>query len=380
MEARRSDFFLAWNGFQYNITGAVEDYLVGQNYSVCSFTFPLFEREGKSWRIRFRQADNVSERLKRSMLKIPFSYLLDPIRLICSPKAKVGLSFSPHTTFAMLILKKLRRIEVVVQWNIDFSPRRFKNPLLNSIYNNLDRVGFHFSDIQIDLNSKALQARFERHGEQNSNRHLVLPVGIRSELISSIPRNNFNSKSICFLGNLTSTVGADLFVSSIPDVIRVHPDAVFHVIGDGPEIENLKFLANSIDCERYLVWHGNQDEVGINRILVGGCLAIAPYPKMSHSFSNYSDPSKIKNYLQFGLPILTTNVTPISESLFKAGLALEVSPSSEDIARVILEVLSDYEKWDLMRAASIEFAKEFAWDRILGELIRNIDEVRLHAR
>jgi hypothetical protein len=63
MEARRSDFFLAWNGFQYNITGAVEDYLVGQNYSVCSFTFPLFEREGKSWRIRFRQADNVSERL-----------------------------------------------------------------------------------------------------------------------------------------------------------------------------------------------------------------------------------------------------------------------------------------------------------------------------
>jgi glycosyltransferase involved in cell wall biosynthesis len=380
MAVRKSDFLLAWNGFQYNITGAVEDYLVGQNYSVCSFTFPLFEREGKNWRIRFRQANTISERYKRSMLKQPLSYLLDPIRLICSPKAKVGLSFSPHTTFIMLVLKKLRRLEVVVQWNIDFSPRRFKNSLLNDIYNFLDGVGFHYSDIQIDLNSKALQARFERHGEHSLNRHLVLPVGIQSELISPIPRDNFKSKSICFLGNLTSTVGADLFVSSIPKVIRVHPDANFHIIGDGPESENLKLLANSIDCDRYLVWHGNQDEAGIKRILIRGCLAIAPYPKLSHSFSNYSDPSKIKNYLQFGLPILTTNVTPISESLFEAGLAVEVSPSSEDIARVIGEVLSDYEKWDLMRSASIEFAREFAWDRILVELITSIEEVRFNAR
>jgi len=33
-----------------------------------------------------------------------------------------------------------------------------------------------------------------------------------------------------------------------------------------------------------------------------------------------------------------------------------------------------------MRSASIEFAKDFAWDRILLELTTNIEEVRLHAR
>ena len=379
MQVRRSDFLLTWNGFQYNITGAVEDYLVGQGYSVVSFTFPLFEREGKNWRFRFREVSTVFETYKKSILKPPLSYLLDPVRLICSPKAKVGISFSPHTTFMMLVLKKLRRIEVVVQWNIDFSPKRFKNYLLNNIYNQLDHVGYHLSDIQIDLNSKALQARRERHGEARHNRHLILPVGIPSKLILPIPENNFDSKVICFLGNLSATVGANLFISSIPGVIQNHPDAVFHVIGDGPEMQNLKSLADAIDSTEYITWHGNQDEDGFKRILSKGAIGIAPYPNIDVSFSNFSDPSKIKNYLQFGLPIVTTDVTPISESLFESGVAVRALPTGDDVARITSEILSNRDIWEGMREASIKLAQDFRWETILPALLESINEIRFES-
>jgi hypothetical protein len=207
------DFTLCWNGFQYNITGAVEDFLVSEGFSTLSLVSPLFKREVSHRELRLRIGKETKIVRIPSYIPVPISYIFDPLMVFLAPKSKYVITFSPHTTLFFLLLKKFGRVKRVIQWNIDFSPRRFSNPLLNSMYNYLDKIGFMFADMQVALNSRAAAARAARYGD-TCNSHIIVPVGISKFEISPIPEGNFDDKRIFFLGNLSPTVGTDIFIAA----------------------------------------------------------------------------------------------------------------------------------------------------------------------
>lgn len=362
----RNSFFLCWNGFQYNITGAVSDFLKSQKYEVSTLANPLFPTD-PNHRILANNEREVRV-FRNRFTRVPFSYCLDPFFVLKGPKADVAITFSPHITWILLILKRIGKYKCVIQWNIDFSPRRFRNPLLNLLYNKLDYVGVKKSDLQIDLTEVAARARLERHNQLNSSSQIVVPVGIEREQIDPIPVDNFEKRKVFFLGNLTKFVGCDLFLESASLVLREFSNTTFHIIGDGVIKNDLTRLAKVLGIESKVIWHGNQDRLGIARLLKTASIGVAPYRNDENSFSRFADPSKIKNYLQFSMPIVTTSVTPISTKLFESRVAIECQDNPESLSKAISNLLRDKSLWLMTRKSAETFALSYCWDSILSNL------------
>lgn len=362
-------FALFWNGSQYNISGAVEDFLVNQGHETISIISPLLPGEIPRRTIRNRNGDLVSVRERKARVSPPFSYLIDPLHVYRLPKVDVAICFSTHLTPALILLKRIGRIKKVIQWNIDYSPQRFGNRYLNCLYNRLDRFSFTHSDIQIDLTQSALNARTKRYLISSNNIHRVVPVGIWRNSIEPICSSNFDEPRVVFLGNLSSRLGIEVFIDSIPKIAKFVPHARFDVIGASLNISSFMSRAESLGISHLISWHGNQEEEGIRSILIRSTIASAPYLRDPNSFSNFADPSKIKHYLQFGIPIVMTDVPPIANKLFEEGAAVKCLDSAESFSATVVSVLNDRNCWLGLRDSSGKLALEFSWEKILGNLL-----------
>jgi len=362
---------LVWNGSQYNIAGAVSDYASHLYSEVVMIQNPLL-REFSNMRstVKLKNGSRVRKSNRKSM-QPPLSYVFDFFNPNFLKSSDVVISFSSHLTPFLIMLKKMGRFGYVIHWNIDFSPVRFGNSGINGIYNYLDKLSYKYSDIQVDLTEKAAEARSNRHGETR-NKHIVIPVGIWKKDLTTTRSENFQQQNIVFLGNLAPRLGIELFLKSISIVLKSEPNAKFHVIGSGDCMIELRTQFESFERDGRLIWHGNKDESGIKSVLSKSMLALAPYLKDTQSFSNYADPSKIKHYLQHGLPIVMTNVPPISKTLFQKHIAIEVDDNELSIANGIVNILKNQLKWTDMAKNSSELAKEFTWERNLSMLFSKV--------
>jgi glycosyltransferase involved in cell wall biosynthesis len=363
---------LVWNGSQYNIAGAVSDYIIRFVSEVIMIANPLLKEPlNERSTVKVKNGSQVGKTNRKS-IHPPLSFVFDYFNSSFFRHFDVVISFSSHLTPFLIMLRKMGRIERVIHWNIDFSPVRFRNSGINGIYNYLDKLSYKYSDIQVDLTQKAANARSNRHGKTR-NKHLVIPVGIWEKDLATTGSESFREQNIVFLGNLAPRLGIELFLKSISLVLQSEPNAKFHVIGTGDCLIDLKIQFESFEKDGKLIWHGNKDESGIKSILSHSMLALAPYIKDAQSFSNYADPSKIKHYLQHGLPIVMTNVPPISDTLFQMHVALEVDDNELSIANGIVSILKNELKWKDMAKNSSELAKEFTWERNLSTLFSSLD-------
>jgi 1,2-diacylglycerol 3-alpha-glucosyltransferase len=66
------------------------------------------------------------------------------------------------------------------------------------------------------------------------------------------------SKVILFVGRLAKEKSIDVIVKSMPDVLKENPLTKLVIIGDGPEMKNLKSLALELDCQDNVIFAGKK--------------------------------------------------------------------------------------------------------------------------
>lgn len=371
------------NGFQHNITGAVKEVISSDGYfrqmQVISIATPLFKLDPRKFSVEAKYRPyKIPLKMRFPYPSPPVSYFLDPFFAFASIGCHIFLSFSPQVTFLAICLKRFGLVSNVVHWSIDYSPRRFKNPILEKIYRFFDKISFLQSDIHVDVSNPALEARSLNYGRGSVAKNLrrVVPVGIPDGDLEQIPATNFLLKRIFFLGNLTSTVGIDTFVMMCKQISIVEPDATFHVIGDGLEFDKSRTLSTELGIENKFEWYGNLDKEEFEPLLKTASIGLAPYKKCSDSFSVFADPSKIKNYAQFGIPFVMTDVPKISKDFINQKLGTIVSDSLDELARAVLGLMRNQELWNEQSAMIFEYAKSITWTTVMKEVIKDLRTLR----
>ncbi len=376
---KRERLLFFCNGFQYNITGAVKEAISSDGYfrhmQVISISTPLFKHDPRKFSVEalFSPRKNLLK-LRFPYLSPPVSHFLDPLFAFASIGCHTFLSFSPQVTILAIFLKRLGLVSNVVHWSIDYSPRRFNNPILERIYRFFDKISFLHSDIHVDVSNAALEARSLIYGRGSITNNLrrVVPVGIPDGALEKIPAANFFLKRIFFLGNLTSTVGIDTFVMVCKQINVLEPDATFHVIGDGLEYEKSRTLSTELGIENKFQWYGNLNKEDFEPLLKTASLGLAPYKKCSDSFSVFADPSKIKNYAQFGIPFVMTDVPKVSIGFINQNLGTIVSGSLDELEKGILDLMRDQELWNEKSERIFEYAKSITWSTVMKEIIEDL--------
>ena len=79
-------------------------------------------------------------------------------------------------------------------------------------------------------------------------------------------------------------------------------------------------------------------------------LAVAMYEKNKESFTYYADPTKIKDYLSMGIPVLLTDLPYNAKEIEKEKCGIIVDYKKKDIADAVIKLM--YRDWETDRKST----------------------------
>lgn len=285
----------------------------------------------------------------------------------------VFIGLESINAIAGIVLRYFGRVKTVVYYVSDYSPNRYKNNIFNRVYLWLDRIASTHADYIWDV-SKAMQpARILAGLDPKKSAPVIhVPNGLYPSQISVAPLSTIDPYALVYLGTLGKENGPELLIEAMPKILRIFSKATLHVIGGNQvDISKLRQLATSLGVQDHVTFHGFvMRSSDATRILNRCSLALAPYRAISGSPRFYADAGKIRIYCGAGVPVVTTRVPPIGEDAKNVGAAVIVPDTADGFSHVIIEILSDRNRYLLMRRSAIQFAKDSTWTKTFSSAFK----------
>lgn len=225
-----------------------------------------------------------------------------------------------------------------VAWVGDYWPM---NNLSIQIYNFFLRR-FHrsadYAFYQTDRINKKMNGRLI-----NTERHKTIIPGVE------VPKINFSKKirdtiTLCFVGVLVPWQGVDVLL----EIVAKNPKIKLKLIGTGEEsvvnshralikkygIEKRVYFPNKFIYKEELKKHIQQSDIGI-----------ALYEVDPMKVTYYGDPAKIKQYMEYGLPIIMTDAAEVATYIKKFHAGIVVERNLESITKAIETMTKNYKDY-----------------------------------
>jgi len=336
---------------------------------------PLFYKEGRPGPFYEEYQSGVF--VKKSSLpngKLPgvIQYIRDfllTVFWIIKQKKRwdIIISLDNLNTASALFLRSLGLIDKVIYYTIDFTPKRFANRLMNTVYHVIEKYAVLHADITWILTERMAEGREKLFGI-SKKKQVVVPIGMWTKRIKILPYSKIEKHSIVYAGGLSPHQGIQLVLDAMPQVVKKIPDVKFKIIGIGLYEETLKKKTKELRLEKHVDFLGYQEKHENVETILSSCgLAVAMYSEDLDIWSYYADPSKIKSYMATGLPVITTMVTYIAEQLEEKKCGVIVSYAKDKLASAIIDMFSHPEKQKLYRKNALNFAKQFDWENVFSK-------------
>ena len=199
----------------------------------------------------------------------------------------------------------------------------------------------------------------------------IMPNGIDTKIFhTSIIKK---SKMILFSGVMYNHRGIDVLLNAAPTVIKKIPEVKFVLLGDGPELDNLKKIAENLKIEKNIEFKGwiKRDEV--MNYLADASIAIGPL--RSTTVTKNALPIKVLEYMASSLPILSQKDTLANDVLVDDENGYSVT-DPEDLATKIIHILENNEKRIKMGTKSYEMSLKFDWENVAKKILTEYDDVK----
>lgn len=144
---------------------------------------------------------------------------------------------------------------------------------------------------------------------------------------------------IGFIGIIREQQGLELVFSLMQKNKKIY----LEVVGDGYKLGYYKDLAKKLKIFNRVVFHGRVNDV--SEIFYKWDIGIALYEQKSNNLSIYCEPTKIKHYLSFGLPVITTKTTYFHKEINEKNAGIVIDENTEDLSKAIYEILDNYPKF-----------------------------------
>jgi len=174
---------------------------------------------------------------------------------------------------------------------------------------------------------------------------------------------------IGYIGIMGTQDGVDGLLGAIAHIAhaRGRTEIGCIVIGDGPELANLKALAKALQIEPYVTFSGYLTGDRLLEALSSIDLGVIPDPP--NVYNDKISMNKVFEYMSLGIPFVQFD---LAESVNTAGNAAVTvaEASSAGLGDAIVELLEDPEKRRSMSACARERAeREFQWQKEKTKLI-----------
>jgi len=285
---------------------------------------------------------------------------------------EVYLGADPLNTVVGVLLKWLGLTDFVIFYTIDWMPERFASKLLNGVYHWLDRFCVRHCDAAWNISPRIQEVR--RSQGLPDAKNVLVPVGVDLERISLPDKSAREPRELVLLGALAPSKGVDLVIEAFPLIRERFPDAVLHVIGKTPHeaVEDgavyQPFEPRLAALGQGVVLHGAKPHDEVLAMLPGYDVSLALYKPSPNNLSQWADPSRVKDYLACGLPVVITPVPEIHKDVASLDAGLVVPYEAKALADAVASLLENPERWRAMRANALAYMASYAWSAILDRV------------
>ncbi len=182
----------------------------------------------------------------------------------------------------------------------------------------------------------------------------LIPCGTEIPLYykpSSILKRKLSGKYV--IGNIsriTREKGQDIIISAAPDILKVIPNAIFLLIGDGPDRSEFEQLIKERNLEDYFILPGFVGEVKDYYPLMD--TFVFPTIWEMEGFGIVSIES-----MMYGVPVVASNIRPVSEIIDDYQTGLLFKPGNpQDLSKKVIELYENHK----LRSKIIKLAREKA--------------------
>ena len=174
---------------------------------------------------------------------------------------------------------------------------------------------------------------------------------------------------ILFVGRLVRRKGADLLLSAFDQLHKDFPGSVLDVVGDGPEMGNLKDMAAGLRLGDSVMFHGALYGSELWEIYAQSSLLVLPSRESADDVEGFG--TVFIEAGSFGVPSVGTRTGGIPEAIVDRVTGLLVE--SEDVGQLkdaIKRLLSDPDDLARLGRAAKARASEFTWDSSLNQVLQ----------
>lgn len=381
MDIHKKRFLISTHELVYGAPQALREYLEIKNAELILFiSHPLQDSTGISY-------IEISDRNQRKILFqssgnkfLILSYFFQLLKTVYwglkyGNNYDIYIGVNPLNALAVIILKLLKKNRFVIYYTIDFSPIRFNSKILNYIYHFLDNFCVRCADEIWNVSRQIGEGRISLHGKKKHHKkQIIVPIGVWFNNVQRRPIHEINRYQILFVGNLLEKQGVQNIIQAIPRIALKIPEIKLIIIGGGEFENELKKLVNSIGIRQYVDFLGwVKDRNELDTIMSKSAIAVATYCSEISSYTKYADPTKIKDYLSAGLPIIMTNVSHNANELELRGCAVIVDENIQSIEMAVIELMRNEFKFINMRNSAVSFIKNYDWNIIFDNTFKKYE-------
>ena len=190
--------------------------------------------------------------------------------------------------------------------------------------------------------------------------------------IDNYKKSDLNSNQIIFSGAMYHHRGIDVLLESVSKVTKKIPDSKFVLLGDGPEMEELKKMVYGKEISKNVIFKGWVDRNEIPKYLSQSSIGIGPL--RNTEVTRHALPIKVLEYMASGLPILAIKDT-LPEDVLKNDENGFFVTDSVELSKKIIKLLEDNELRRKMGEKSKKMVTKFDWKNVAELIIQESQEV-----
>lgn len=199
----------------------------------------------------------------------------------------------------------------------------------------------------------------------------ILPFDFRTHY--NIPANK---SLLLYQGAVLHGRGLKVILPLLPSL----PDCVLIVVGGGEQAEYYKNEVERLRLQKQVIFHGKVSQVELLQFTAGADIGLALIENLSTSYY-YALPNKMFEYIQAGVPSIASNFPQMQEIVDTYRTGLCVNP--EDMGQItesVLHLISDKEKYGIIKENCRAAAKELSWENEFAKLLPILQQILLTSK
>lgn len=280
-------------------------------------------------------------------------------------RSDIFIGIDNVNAFCGILLRKLGRTRRCVYYVIDYTPVRFTNRFWNAVYHRLDKFVVRHCDEIWNISERIAKVRESQGVRAGANR--VVGVGVDFEHIV-IPDTR-KVTDLVVVSHLTEGKGVQLAIAAMKRIRESVPDAKLFIIGTGPFEAHLRELAAQLEPGDAVSFLGAMDHRQLFAFMPSCGIALAPYTEDPASITYYADPTKPKEYLACGLPVVITDVPWIAQEIAQAPMGICIRYDAEELAKAVVRLVNDPVFYNTCVENARGFVARMTWDSIYLEAL-----------